>query len=99
LAAGAVATEVEQKLDRYRKDMAYLRDSFGGVVIAAEIVAIWLLAGPGPASLAQVVLSIGVGAGSFFPYLYFGRKSRIAKQDLKRLRAERRSGLVRSRSA
>ena len=99
LAAGAVATAVEQELDQYRKDMAYLRDSFGGVVIAAELVAVWLIAGPGPFFGTKIALSIAVGVGAFLPYVYFGRKARIAKKDLKALSEVRRSGAIPQRSA
>jgi len=99
LAEGAVATEVEQKLDQYRKDMAYLRDSFGGVVIAAELVAVWLIVGAGPAIGAQVAISVAVGVGALFPYMFFGRKARLAKKDLRELTAARRSGAISHRSA
>ena len=99
LAKGAVATEVEQKLDQYRKDMAYLRDSFGGVVIAAELVAVWLIAGPGPTIGIQVAISVAVGVGALIPYMFFGRKARLAKKDLKKLTAARRSGAIPHRSA
>ena len=94
LAEGAVATEVEQKLDLYRKDMAYLRDSFGGVVIAAELVAVWMIAGPGAMLGPEVAISVSVGVGALFPYMYFGRKARLAKKDLKQLTAARRSGTI-----
>ena len=94
LAEGAVATEAEQKLDLYRKDMAYLRDSFGGVVIAAELVAVWLIAGPGAILGPEVAISVAVGVGALFPYMYFGRKARLAKKDLKELTAARRSGTI-----
>ncbi|MCH8948217.1 MAG: hypothetical protein IH789_11425, partial [Acidobacteria bacterium] len=55
-------TDVERGLDQYRKDMAYLRDSFGGVIIASELVVVWLIAGPESYRLAQVVLAGAVGA-------------------------------------
>ena len=91
VAAGAVDTEAERKLDQYRKDMAYLRDSFGGVIVAAELVVIWLVAGPGAFAVSEVVLAGGVGAAAFFPYAFFARRSHRAKKDLKKLSKARKS--------
>ncbi len=99
LAEGAVATEAEQQLDQFRKDMSYLRDSFGGVVIAAELVAVWLIAGPGPIIGFQVAISVAVGVAALLPYMFFGRKARLAKKDLKELTAARRSGALSHPSA
>jgi hypothetical protein len=94
VAAGAIETDTEQTLDVYRKDMAYLRDSFGGVIIAAELVALWLALGPEGASLAKVIIAGSVGAGALVPFLYFGRRARLAKRDLKQLGRARRSGQI-----
>lgn len=92
VAAGAIQTETERRLDVYRKDMAYLRDAFGGVVIAAEAVALWLAFGTGAVDIAKVVLAAGFGGAMFVPFGYFARKARLARRDLKRLREARRSG-------
>ena len=94
LAAGAVMTDVERDLDQYRKDMAYLRDSFGGVIIASELVVVWLVAGPVSFHLAQVILAGAVGAASFIPCAYFASKARRARRDLKQLTKARRSGYI-----
>ncbi|MDH3290014.1 MAG: hypothetical protein OEO20_12815 [Gemmatimonadota bacterium] len=94
VAAGAIETDAERRLDVYRKDMAYLRDSFGGLIIAAELVALWLGLGPSGADILQVVIAGSVGAVSFVPFTYFGQKARTAKRDLKRLRQARRSGEI-----
>jgi len=94
VAAGAVDTEAERTLDQYRKDMAYLRDSFGGVIVAAELVAIWLVAGPGAFAVGEVVLVGGVGAAAFIPYAFFARKAHRAKKDLKQLSTARKHGSI-----
>jgi hypothetical protein len=62
LATGAAETAVEVKAGGYRDDMVNIRDGFGTIVIASEIVVIWTLAGPGAYSPA---VSVGRGrAGS-----------------------------------
>lgn len=94
LAAGAVATETERQLNVYRKDMAHLRDAFAAVVIAAEIVVLWLVLGPEPVELAKVVLGGGVGLASLLPFWYFGRRASLARRDLKALREARRGGAI-----
>ena len=94
LGVGAVMTDVETDLDQYRKDMAHLRDSFGGVIIASELVAVWLVAGPVSFHLAQVILAGAVGVGSFIPFAYFASKARHARRDLKQLTKARRSGYI-----
>ncbi len=96
LAAGAVATDTEQRLDTYRKDMAYLRDAFGAVIIAAEVAVIWLTAGESVA-LIKAILAGGIGVGSFAPFLFFGRKARLAKHELKRLKQARVRGEIPAR--
>lgn len=94
VAAGAIETDAERKLDVYRKDMAYLRDAFGGVVVAAEAVALWLAFGTAAPELAKVIVSASVGGAMLLPFTYFARKARLARQDLKRLRQARRSGQI-----
>lgn len=94
VAVGAIETDTERRLDVYRKDMAYLRDSFAGVIIAAEAVALWLGLGPSGAGIAQVAIAGAVGVASFVPFVYFGQRARGAKRDLKQLRQARRSGEI-----
>jgi hypothetical protein len=94
VAVGAIETDTERRLDVYRKDMGYLRDSFAGVIIAAEAVALWLGLGPSGAGIVQVVIAGAVGVASFVPFVYFGQKARGAKRDLKQLRQARRSGEI-----
>jgi hypothetical protein len=94
VAAGAIETDAERKLDTYRKDMAYLRDAFGGVVVAAEAVALWLAFGTAAPELAKVIFSASLGGAMLFPFSYFARKARLARKDLKRLRQARRSGQI-----
>jgi hypothetical protein len=93
LAAGAVATDTERRLDTYRRDMAYLRDAFGAVIIAAEVAVIWLAAGQSVA-LVEAILAGVVGVGSFVPFVFFGRKARLAKRELKRLKEGRLRGEI-----
>jgi hypothetical protein len=94
LAAGAIETVAERRLDLYRKDMAYLRDAFGGVVIAAECVALWMALGTASAEVAQVIVAASFGGAMFLPFSYFARKARLARRDLKMLRQARRSGEI-----
>jgi hypothetical protein len=94
LAAGAIETATERRLDVYRKDMAYLRDAFGGVVIAAELVALWMAFGTASADMVQVIVAASFGGGMFLPFSYFARKARLARRDLKKLREARRSGEI-----
>lgn len=94
VAVGAIETNAERRLDVYRKDMAYLRDSFAGVIIAAEAVALWLGLGPGGAGITQVVIAGAVGVVSFVPFIFFGQRASSAKRDLKQLRQARRSGEI-----
>jgi hypothetical protein len=94
LAAGAIETDAEHTIDVYRKDMAHLRNAFGGVVVAAEALAAWLAFGPEGFVLSRVVLTASLGAVAFVPFLYFGNKAGIAKRDLKRLRKARQSGQI-----
>ncbi|UCG85534.1 MAG: hypothetical protein JSW71_16595 [Gemmatimonadota bacterium] len=86
LAAAAVQTEEEVRLDLYRRDMAYLRDSFGGVIVAAEIAAIWLFAGAESANVAAGILAASLGAAAFVPFGFFGSKVRRARKELKRMK-------------
>jgi len=94
LAAGAIETDSEQRIDVYRKDMSHLRNAFGGVVIAAEALAAWLAFGPEAFELGRVIATASLGGVAFFPFLYFGHKAAIAKRDLKRLRKARQSGQI-----
>jgi hypothetical protein len=94
MAAGAIQTDVERRLDGYRRDMAYLRDAFGGVVVAGEIAALWLALGPSGSGAAEVLVAASVGVGAVVPFSYFWRKALSAKRDLKRLREARRQGLI-----
>lgn len=89
LAAGAVQTEVEQKLDLYRKDMSYMRDSFGGVVVASEMAAIWLVAGAGTPNLGGAALAACIGVVALVPFGFFWHKVRVAKRELRQLKAAR----------
>lgn len=90
LAAGAVATDAERRLDTYRRDMATLRDAFAGIIIAAELVAVWLIGGAESVAVSQLVATVTVGAAAVVPFAYFARKAHVAKRDLKQLRAARR---------
>ncbi len=94
LAAGAAETAAEVRLNSYRKDMAGIRDGFAAVVIAAELAAVWLVAGAETFDLARALLAGGVGVGALGPFVYFARKARIAKRDLKQLREARRQGAI-----
>jgi hypothetical protein len=67
LAAGAIETDTERRLNAYRRDMAYLRDSFGGVFIAAGVAVAWLAAGAESFELAKVVGAARVGC----PWCHF----------------------------
>ncbi len=95
VAQGVVATEPEERLNTYRKDMAHLRDSFAAVVIAAELIVVWLVVGVEGTPIDKIILAGGVGAGSLLPFAYFARKARIAKQKLKALRTARQEGRLR----
>lgn len=94
LGAGAIATDAEQKLDAYRRDMAHVRDAFAGVVIAAEVVVAWLVFGPHAGSALQLLVAAGAGAGALVPFWYFARKARLAKRDLKELKSLRRGSTL-----
>lgn len=94
LAAGAVETDAERRLNTYRKDMAYVRDGFGAVVVAAELAMIWLIGGAETFELTKVVLSGGVGVVALGPFVYFARKTHLARRDLKRLKRARIGGAI-----
>lgn len=94
LAAGAIETDAERRLNVYRRDMAYLRDSFGGVFVAAGVAVAWLVAGAESFELAKVVAAGAAGGLSLVPCFYFDRKARVAKKDLKQLRRARQSGSI-----
>jgi hypothetical protein len=64
LAEAAVPTEPELKLDSYRRDMAYMRDSFGGVIVASGLAGAWLLVGAETANVAGAILAGSIGAVS-----------------------------------
>jgi hypothetical protein len=97
LAMGAVQTQEELRLDLYRRDMAYLRDSFGGVIVASEIAAIWLVAGADAANVALAVLTGSIGVAAFLPFGFFGRKARMARKQLRRMKEARIKGQIPSR--
>lgn len=94
LAAGAIETEAERRLNVYRRDMAALRDSFAGVVVAAEVLIVYLIAATGTVDVDKVLLAGGIGTGALANFFYFGRKVRLARRDLKRMRTARRSGQI-----
>jgi hypothetical protein len=94
MAMGAVQTETEKTLDTFRRDMAHLRDSFGGVIVAGELAAVWLLAGLETANVAAAVLAASIGAGAVIPFALFGSKAREARKRLKRMKQERLRGQV-----
>ena len=94
LAAGAIETDAEHRLNIYRRDMAYLRDSFAGIFVAAELAVIWLVAGADSLELTKAVAAGSVGAVSLVPFFYFHRKARLAKRDLKLLRSARQEGRI-----
>ena len=94
LAAGAIETDAEHRLNVYRKDMAYLRDSFAGIFVAAEVAVIWLVAGAESLELTKAIVAGSVGAASLAPVFYFHRKARLARRDLKRLRSDRQQGRI-----
>ena len=92
LAAGAAETADELRLKAYRSDMVRLRDGFGSVVIAAELVVIWMSAGTASFPVLAPILAITTAGVALFPFLYFHRKAREAKFELKRLREARVKG-------
>jgi hypothetical protein len=94
LAAGAIETDAERRLNVYRRDMAYLRDSFGGVFVAAGVAVAWLVGGAESLELAKVVVAGGAGGLALVPFFYFGRKARLARKDLRQLRQARQSGSI-----
>ncbi len=94
LAAGAVQTEEEVRLDLYRRDMAYLRDSFGGVIVASEIAAIWLFFGAESVNVAAGILAASLGVATFVPFGFFGGKARTARKQLKEMKAVRIKGHI-----
>ena len=89
LAVGAVQTEPELKLDGYRRDMAYVRDSFGGVVVASGLAGAWLMAGAETANLVGAIIAGSIGAVSIVPFGFFGSRVRRARKELKSMKAER----------
>jgi hypothetical protein len=94
LAAGAAETAEEVRLRAYRGDMARLRDSFGAVVVAAELAVIWMSAGANPFPAIAPILAITAGGAALIPFTYFHRKVRAARAELKRLRAVRTKGAL-----
>ena len=94
LAAGAAETSEELRLRVYRGDMARLRDSFGAVVVAAELAVIWMSAGANPFPVIAPFLAIATGGVALIPFTYFNRKARAARQELKGLRAARMKGAL-----
>lgn len=94
VASGAIATDAERRLDAYRRDMARLRDAFAGVVLVAEVVVAWLVFGPEGASAVQLAVAAAMGGGAVAPFLYFARRARLARKDLKRLQRLRRGTVL-----
>jgi hypothetical protein len=94
LGAGAAETAEEVRLRTYRGDMARLRDSFGAVVVAAEVAVIWLSAGANPFPVIAPILAIVTGGAALIPFTYFNGKARAARQELKRLRESRMKGAL-----
>ncbi len=92
MAVGAVQTEPEQRLDTYRRDMAHLRDSFGGVFVAGQLAAAWLLGGLETANAAAAVTASSIGVLSIIPFVFFGSKARKAKKQLRTMKQERLKG-------
>jgi hypothetical protein len=89
LAVGAVQTQAELRIDGYRRDMAYMRDSFGGVIIASGLASTWLLVGPEASNLVGAIIAGSVGAVAIVPFGYFGSRVRKARKQLKSMKAER----------
>jgi hypothetical protein len=89
LAVGAVQTEPEIRLDTYRRDMAYLRDSFGGVIVASGLAGAWLLGGAEVANVTGAIIAGSIGAVSIVPFGFFGSRVRRARKQLKEMKAER----------
>ena len=94
MAVGAVQTESEQRLDTYRRDMGHLRDSFGGVIVAGQLAAAWLLGGLESASVAAAVTSSSIGVLSIIPFVFFGRKARGARKRLRLMKQARLKGPI-----
>lgn len=89
LAVGAVQTEPEIRLDTYRRDMAYMRDSFGGVIIASGLASAWLLGGAEVTNVAGAIIAGSIGVASIVPFGFFGSRVRRARRELKEMKAER----------
>jgi hypothetical protein len=94
VAAAAAETADELRLRAYRSDMARLRDSFGAVVVAAELAVIWMSAGANPFPVVAPVLAIATGGAALIPFTYFSGKARAARRELKRLREARLKGAL-----
>jgi hypothetical protein len=89
LAVGAVQTEPEIRLDTYRRDMAYMRDSFGGVIVASGLAGAWLIGGAEATNLVGAIIAGSIGAVSIVPFGFFGSRVRRARKELKEMKAER----------
>jgi hypothetical protein len=72
--------------------MAYLRDAFAAVTIAAELGAAWMWFGPQHASLTASLLTVLIGGGSVLPFVFFGQRVHRANADLQELRAAQTLG-------
>lgn len=94
LASGAVTTEAEQRLDSYRRDMAHLRDSFGGVIVAAELAAVWLAAGAQTANIGGAIVAGSIGLISIVPFGFFAGKAHRARRELKKMKEVRVQGRI-----
>jgi hypothetical protein len=92
LAAAVVETTHELSVRSYRDDMAQLRDAFAAVTIAAELGVAWMLFGPQSFGLAALLLAGAIGLLAVPPFIFFAKKVREARRDLKALRDARING-------
>ncbi len=92
LAAGAVETNTELEVRRFRGEMVGLRDGFGTVVIASEIAVVWTLVGPITYDPSVPILAGSIGLVALLPFGYFARKVYKARKELKQMRTARKQG-------
>jgi hypothetical protein len=94
LAAGATETIHETQIAAYRDEMKNLRNAFASVVIAAEIGAGATLLGLAPQSTIVTLVIASVGVAALIPVVYFSRKVRAARAEIKLLKRARREGKI-----